>query len=66
MRSLLGTLLLCALAFAGCGPRPVAAYGDQEIIRLEAGQPSPWTGWLLSDTELEHLLKTAQHTASGK
>ncbi len=59
MKSLLVILTLCVLAFAGCGHR-VLDYGSQEIVRLEAGQAAPWPGWLLSDAELEMLLKKAE------
>jgi len=52
------TLLLFALAFAGCAPKP-HSYGSQEIVRLERDQPAPWAGWLLADAELELLLKQA-------
>ena len=48
-----------ALAFAGCAPK-VRSYGRQEIIRLEKGQAAPWTGWLVSDADLEMLLKDSE------
>ncbi len=63
MRTFTKTLLiviltLCVSVFAGCA-RNTISYGAEEVVRLEAGEPAPWTGWLLSDTELEFLLKQA-------
>jgi len=37
----------------------VAACGEQEMIRLEADEPAPRMGRLLSDAEVEFLLKRA-------
>ncbi len=53
------TLVLFVSCFSGCGPARVEPYGGQELERLEAGQPAPWAGWLLSDEHFEMLLKTA-------
>jgi hypothetical protein len=43
---------------AACAPKP-PDYGAEQIVRLEAAQPAPWAGWLVSDAELEFLLKHA-------
>lgn len=61
-RWLAATCLACALACAGCAPlRPeAAAYGLDEPVRLSAGTAAPFDGWLLSDADLEWLLKAAE------
>ena len=59
-RSLLVMFMLSVLAFAGCAPKPVVEYGSQELQHIEQGQPAPYTGWLMSDQELELLLKAAR------
>jgi len=64
-RWLAATCLLCALALPGCG-RKVCSYGAEETLHLEKGQPAPWTGWLLSDADLEYLLKAAEKAGKAQ
>ncbi len=55
--------LLSALALPACAaslPDPAAPYGNQQATHLEPNQPAPFAGWLLSDSDLEWLLKSAQ------
>ena len=59
IRSLFVTLVLFASCFGACGPPRTEPYGLQELERLEAGQSAPWAGWLMSDGDLEFLLKQA-------
>jgi hypothetical protein len=51
-----------ALACPACAPaRPEAAdYGRQSLLHLDANQPAPFAGWLVSDQDLEWLVKAAQ------
>lgn len=58
MRLHLAILTLCAAVWPGCGPK-AHDYGSKQIVRLKAAQPAPWAGWLVSDAELEFLLKQA-------
>lgn len=61
-RSLLATWLLCATASAGCAPKAdsYADFTSDEISRLRAGEPAPFTGWLVSDADLEAMVKGAR------
>jgi hypothetical protein len=51
-------LLLCAIVCGGCGPG-VEPYGTDEAVYLQVDEPAPFAGWLLSDADLEALLKAA-------
>jgi hypothetical protein len=55
---LLMMLMLFALACAGCVPS-VEPYGADELVYLRATEPAPFDGWLLSDADLEALIKAA-------
>ena len=57
-RWLLTMLALCAFGLDACAPA-IKPYGNQEIIHLEKDEPAPWPGWLMTDAELEFLLKKA-------
>ncbi len=47
----------CLAMISGCAPA-VAPYSIDEAVHLEKGDPSPFVGWLLSDADLEMLLKS--------
>lgn len=51
--------MLFAIGFAGCGQR-VEPYGAEETVYLAKDAPAPFAGWLLSDADLEALLKAAE------
>lgn len=58
------TLTLCVIACVGCAPANDHPYTDREIVRLEAGRPAPWAGWLIGSGDLEFLLKAADAAGS--
>ena len=48
--------LACWLAFVtGCATRTVYLAGDERIYHVQAGQPAPISGWLMSDRVLAEL-----------
>lgn len=51
-------LTLSAFGLDACAPA-IEPYGNQEIIHIEKDEPAPWPGWLMTDAELEFLLKKA-------
>ena len=62
-------LLLFALVFPACAPaRPdvAASYGREGPLHLDANQPAPFAGWLVSDADLEWLLKAAEGAARSE
>lgn len=56
---LLTMSLLFGVVCVGCAPK-IEPYGLDETVRLEAGDAAPFDGWLLSDRDLEFLLKRAE------
>ena len=49
-------LLACWLTSAvGCATRTVYLAGDERIYHVQAGEPAPITGWLMSDQTLAEL-----------
>jgi hypothetical protein len=55
-----GTLIASVFALTSCAAKPpetVYLRGSSETIALEAEEPAPFTGWLLSDEALVDLLE---------
>jgi len=52
------TWMLFAVVCAGCGPN-AEPYGLNETIYLNKGDDAPFDGWLVSDQDMEYLLKRA-------
>ena len=54
--AMLMLFLACSLVFAtGCATETVYLVGDERIHHVQAGQPAPITGWLMSDRALAEL-----------
>ena len=66
MKWLAVILTVCAAACAGCAPsQPVLEHpGVHQIAKVQAGQPAPFTGWLLPEADFAMLLKLAEVGAS--
>ena len=48
--------LACWLAFvSGCATRTIYLAGDERVYHIQAGQPAPISGWLMSDRALAEL-----------
>jgi hypothetical protein len=55
-----GTLIASALILTSCVAKPpenIYLRGSSETIALEATEPAPFAGWLLSDEALVDLLE---------
>lgn len=61
---IIAILVTASLALSGCASR-VVAYGDQEAVHLAQSEPAPFSGWLLSDADLEMLLKGAESAGAA-
>ena len=60
MKWLLTILTLSLLASTGCAKKPpVVVLSDSNTLILQAGEPAPWSGWLLSDGAVVDLLEAA-------
>jgi len=54
---LLVILLLSAAVLTSCVKKPVVVLGDSRTVKLQAGQPAPVDGWLLTDSAMAELLE---------
>jgi hypothetical protein len=59
MKWLTTMLMLCVIGLGGC-VRDVRPYSNAEAVYIKTGEPAPFDGWLLSDADLEVLLKAAE------
>jgi hypothetical protein len=59
-RLTIALLLLIVLPACARARHEAVSYGRQAPLHLDANQPAPFAGWLVSDADLEWLLKAAQ------
>lgn len=64
--SLLAILTLFLLTSIGCVKRPVIVLNESKTVKIETGQPAPWTGWLLSDGALAELLECCGRSVTNR
>lgn len=54
------TLMLCLLALTSCSPKPVIVLNEAKTVKIEQGEPAPWSGWMLTDGALVKLLECCE------
>lgn len=55
----LATLMLCLAVLTSCAPQPAPAVyllGSSRTVPLNAGDPAPFSGWLLTNEAMADLL----------
>ena len=57
---LMGILTLSLLGLTGCLQKPVIVLNEARTVKLQEGEPAPWSGWLLTDGALTTLLEEVE------
>lgn len=56
-----GILMLLLLALTGCsGPRQTVVLPEARTVKINQGEPAPFTGWLMTDSAAAKLLEAAE------